>query len=72
MHNKFILILLTRILKVTERLNKPKEGKFGKLTSEKIINMSRKDVGDIGGKGITEDLLQEVMFESCMINEFSR
>ena len=56
--------MLTRTLKVTGRLNKLKEGKIGKLTGKQIINMSRKDVGDIGGEGITEDSQEEVMFES--------
>lgn len=45
-------------------MNKLKEGRIGKLTSKQTIYVSRKDVGDIGGEGVGEDLLEEVMFES--------
>ena len=34
------------------------------MTSEQIVNMSRKDVGGIWGKEVKEDLIEEVMFES--------
>lgn len=40
--------MLIRTLKVTGRLNILKEGGIWKLTNKQIINMSRKDVGDIG------------------------
>lgn len=45
-------------------MNKLKEGRIGKLTSKQIINISSKDVADIGGEGVREHLLEEVMFES--------
>lgn len=51
--------MLIKTLKITGRLKKLKEGGIWKLTSKQIINMSRKDVGDIGGQGVREDLLEE-------------
>lgn len=51
--------MLMKTPKITRRLNKLKEGGIWKLTSKQIINMRRKDVGDIGGQGVREDLPEE-------------